>query len=99
MNCDECNGLHGAGCVEVSNSELIQKSNHGSFKMDKCIADIVKALNKAGVKTLGSCCGHGGEGNILISLDSISVHNLGEELRVSLKLPRAKDLKRTLKDE
>jgi len=27
--------------------------------IDACIADIVRALNKGGVKTKASCCGHG----------------------------------------
>jgi len=28
-------------------------------KIDKCIAPIVRALNEAGIKTRGCCCGHG----------------------------------------
>jgi len=28
-------------------------------RIDSCIADIIKALNKGGLKTIGSCCGHG----------------------------------------
>ena len=28
-------------------------------KIDKCIAPIVRALNEAGIRTDGSCCGHG----------------------------------------
>lgn len=27
--------------------------------IDSCISDIVNALNKAGIKTANSCCGHG----------------------------------------
>lgn len=27
--------------------------------VDKCIADMVRALNDGGVKTVASCCGHG----------------------------------------
>jgi hypothetical protein len=27
--------------------------------IDLCIADIVAALNAAGIKTVASCCGHG----------------------------------------
>ena len=92
MNCDECNGLHGSGGVKVENSALISKSNHGYFLIDSCVEDLVRLLNKAGVKTIASCCGHGGEGNLLISLESLEFFNIGEEMRVILKLPRAKDL-------
>jgi len=30
------------------------------FNIDYCIADIVAALNAANIKTVASCCGHGG---------------------------------------
>ena len=32
--------------------------------VDHCIAPIVDALNKAGVFTVASCCGHGADGRI-----------------------------------
>lgn len=31
----------------------------GSVPIDRCIAGEVRALNAAGVLTIGSCCGHG----------------------------------------
>lgn len=35
-------------------------SSRTAFKpVDECIADYVEALNKAGLKTVASCCGHG----------------------------------------
>ncbi len=34
--------------------------------IDKCIASIIKALNEGGVLTKSSCCGHGGDGYILL---------------------------------
>lgn len=35
--------------------------------VDRCIAGIVQALNSAGIRTLGSCCGHGkSSGEILL---------------------------------
>jgi hypothetical protein len=38
------------------------------WPVDACIADIVQALNTAGVVTIGSCCGHGsGPGTILLA--------------------------------
>jgi len=33
-------------------------------RIDTCIAPIVRALQKAGIDMRGSCCGHGGDGNI-----------------------------------
>lgn len=36
--------------------------------IDACIAPIVKALNAAGIRTAGSCCGHGRDpGNIILA--------------------------------
>ena len=36
--------------------------------IDACIAPIVEALNKAGIETIGSCCGHGkGPGGITLA--------------------------------
>lgn len=50
--------------VEVEN--LRAGGNHPEFplhyrtwKIDACIAPIVKALNDGGVETVQSCCGHG----------------------------------------
>jgi hypothetical protein len=41
---------------------------HWAWKgVDSCIADIVQALNTAGILTSQSCCGHG-KGNGLINL-------------------------------
>jgi hypothetical protein len=35
--------------------------------IDACIADIVDALNKGGIQTVTSCCGHGrAEGHIVL---------------------------------
>jgi len=34
--------------------------------IDKCIAPIIKALNEGGILTKSSCCGHGGDGYILL---------------------------------
>ncbi len=81
--------------AKIPNSEILEKSNHGIITVDKCLEDLIILLNRAGVKTLGACCGHGkNKGGILISLDSLVFFNLGEELRVELVMPRAKDLKK-----
>jgi len=34
--------------------------------IDLCIVDIVAALNAANIVTVASCCGHGGNGNIVL---------------------------------
>ncbi len=37
-------------------------------KIDSCIAPIIRALNKAGIKTEASCCGHGkNKGTIILA--------------------------------
>lgn len=37
--------------------------------VDACIAPIIRALNDAGIQTVGSCCGHcDGPGEILVLL-------------------------------
>lgn len=37
-------------------------------RIDRCIAPIVKALNKAGIRTITSCCGHSLTNNGYIEL-------------------------------
>ena len=42
------------------------------FQLDRCIAPAVKALWKAGVRTLGCCCGHGsGHGVISVATKAV----------------------------
>ena len=37
------------------------------FYVDKCIADIIQALNDGGLSTVASCCGHNKiDGNIIL---------------------------------
>lgn len=49
---------------ELSHTEAFRWSIKG---IDTCIADIVQALNSAGIYTSNCCCGHGkGEGIILL---------------------------------
>jgi len=53
--------------------------------VDSCIADIVQALNNAGIETAGSCCGHGlRPGRIFIKNRTIFIQNIddGSELFV-----------------
>lgn len=49
--------------------------------IDYCIADIVAALNAAGIETVASCCGHGDEGKASIVLSD------GRELRIAGHAP------------
>ena len=50
-------------CVTKTMVKLCNKRFPDSFtkevEVDSCIADIVQALNDAGIDTAGSCCGHG----------------------------------------
>ena len=39
--------------------------NKNVVTVDACIADEVQMLNNEGIKTLGSCCGHGKAGRIV----------------------------------
>ena len=42
-----------------------RKERRAYVGIDSCIADLVKALNRNGIKTIASCCGHGkGQGRI-----------------------------------
>lgn len=40
------------------------RSRWKKMKIDACIAGLVEALQKGGVDMRGSCCGHGGVGDI-----------------------------------
>ena len=44
--------------------------------IDPCIRDLVECLNRHGIQTIGSCCGHGvGKGRILIPRSAIQDHS------------------------
>jgi len=46
--------------VTIPASESFTGKERKAYKaIDFCIAPVVKALNKAGIKTRGCCCGHG----------------------------------------
>jgi hypothetical protein len=40
-------------------STVLVETLRGPANVDSCIADIVAALNKSGMRTHASCCGHG----------------------------------------
>lgn len=51
-------------CAEDSHTG---KERLATKLVDRCISDIVRALNAGGVATRSSCCGHGaGEGSIIL---------------------------------
>ena len=46
---------------------------HGSPEIiDPCIRELVDCLNRHGVRTLASCCGHGGPGDIVLDSGAIT---------------------------
>ncbi|MCK5016233.1 MAG: hypothetical protein KAS32_04095 [Candidatus Peribacteraceae bacterium] len=52
-------------CTVKINGHLNKKGD--PIYADKCIADIVQALNDGGLSTIASCCGHQiGEGSIYL---------------------------------
>ena len=60
-------------CANCDKSEVeieIYNNDHTKSKkiiVDHCIAPLIQMMNKAGAKTLHSCCGHGKEeGNIIL---------------------------------
>jgi hypothetical protein len=50
--------------AELSHTGVFRWDRKG---IDSCIADLVQALNSAGIYTSNSCCGHG-KGDGIISL-------------------------------
>lgn len=47
---------------------IVQDARGRPINVDPCIADLVAALNRGGVPTCNSCCGHGeGPGSIALS--------------------------------
>jgi hypothetical protein len=64
------------GCETVMLNVHIQASHSHNGQgrwcekpVDKCVADIVQALNDAGVLTVASCCGHGCQSGKIALLD------------------------------
>lgn len=52
---------------EVRLCKCREFSKRVTVGVDACIADIVQALNDAGIETAGCCCGHGnGDGSIIL---------------------------------
>lgn len=63
--------------VEIENLLAFNGEWHRrTWKIDACIAQIVKALNDGGVETIQSCCGHSKEDGIIALADGriLTVH-------------------------
>lgn len=55
--------------------------------VDKCLVPLIKTLNRYGVQTLNSCCGHGScRGAIVIDADNIRLSWVGNKMLVELML-------------
>jgi len=58
-------------CKWGTNTILLLPRASGSLEsvgIDSCIASIVEALNKSGIRTIASCCGHGKiDGSIILA--------------------------------
>lgn len=78
-----CKGVN-KGEYEVV--DIIEKKPSGrtDVVVDKCMANLIKALNELGFETQGCCCGHGHIGylqlkfndkikNVLVTHDSLSI--------------------------
>lgn len=42
--------------------------------IDPCIRELVDCLNRHGVETIQSCCGHGGPGQIILAMDAVKAN-------------------------
>jgi len=74
---------------------------HGAPEIiEPCIRELVDCLNRHGVRTVQSCCGHGEEGGIILSLDSIQPNIVasGEQMGWRLVLA-AKPVRKPYDDE
>lgn len=62
-------GPHRNDCCGVGtySCQLLSHAAGRVFGVDACIADLVSALNAAGIPTVASCCGHGGNGSVALA--------------------------------
>jgi hypothetical protein len=59
---------------------------HGAPEIiDPCIRELVDCLNRHGVRTIVSCCGHGGPGEILLASEAIEIDKDGYVLKLDPK--------------
>ena len=67
--------------------KVIRKDS--KIKVDKCLAPLVKMLNKYGIETIACCCGHGKSptSGIRISANNIELVQLDDDLTVHLEFP------------
>lgn len=67
------------------------KAREDFKKIDKCLAPLVEMLNKYGIKTTSSCCGHGKEKNAYIGIQGknlyFGVFDMTGLVSMNLKFP------------
>jgi len=67
MNCStECPGEKTVRVKIPADLSYTGNERQKDAKIDSCIADIVEALQAAGIDMRASCCGHGKQGSILL---------------------------------
>lgn len=64
-------------CLMSAEYSYTGESRWKDCHIDACIAPIVKALQEGGINMTHSCCGHGGDGDIVLAD--------GRELRIRRK--------------
>lgn len=52
---------------------------HKTVEIDSCIADLVGALSRGNIRMRSSCCGHGGDGEIVLQDGRVLVIKQGKE--------------------
>lgn len=75
---------HQRNAVEV---EVADPMVQEAARVDGCIADLVQALNDAGLATFNSCCGHGKHIGVIDLLDGrelLVLHDSNSALRPAL---------------
>lgn len=70
------------------------KKNHNHRVIDKDFAQIISILNKKGIKTLGSCCGHGRYPPTIVA--DITGHRV--EIFSGIEIPRKRKFYKKDKD-
>lgn len=58
-------------CIIVGRLSHTGKDYKKLVKIDKCIAHIVDALSKAGIRMVSSCCGHGEKNGWIVLEDGV----------------------------
>ena len=64
---------------------------HGrtGIKVDACLAQLIEILNRYGIETMASCCGHGKTTHSYIRIHpkNITIQKFNDEFSVGLQFP------------